>query len=452
MQNIGAVNEGDAFYRYKMPKLQAKVEGRGNGIKTNVVNMVEIAKALARPPSYTTKYFGCELGAQSKYDEATETCIVNGNHSAQQLSETLEGFIKRFVCCYACGNPETVVGITKQENIELQCKACGNISKVDMRHKLCTFILKNPMEKTGGKKDKQLRRAEKERAEEGEAIDAEEKARRKLEKKAAKEAAIAEEEERKRKKKERKEEKKRREAEGLPPLSDDEDEKEKKEKKKNKKKDDDEDDVEWFTDTSSTAAAARAQEQLSNATSSMVTIGNIEAEEEERKEAEKAERKKYKKMVKGLRETIATSNSKQVAEDLAALELDGGLIARFGVLLDASMEDGEGPVAPQLAKKAGFLSVAAKGPEEQAALLAALEVLVGVSLPEKVKEVALVLKGFYDNDVVEEEAIFAWFDDKAAASEAGVDADVSAAVRKAAFPFVNWLKEADEGDSDEDSD
>lgn len=95
----GGENAGDAFYRYKMPKLQARVgvarlrggrnrfagavgkapmchrcrrrgplhvasaaqrrparlppapqiEGRGNGIKTNVVNNAEIAKALERP-------------------------------------------------------------------------------------------------------------------------------------------------------------------------------------------------------------------------------------------------------------------------------------------------------------------------------------------------------------------------------------------------------------------
>ncbi len=44
-------NTKDPHYRYKMPKLTAKVEGSGNGIKTVVTNMVQIAKSLDRPPS-----------------------------------------------------------------------------------------------------------------------------------------------------------------------------------------------------------------------------------------------------------------------------------------------------------------------------------------------------------------------------------------------------------------
>lgn len=44
-------NVDDMFYRYKMPRLLAKVEGKGNGIKTVVVNMPEVAKALNRPPT-----------------------------------------------------------------------------------------------------------------------------------------------------------------------------------------------------------------------------------------------------------------------------------------------------------------------------------------------------------------------------------------------------------------
>ena len=63
---------------YKMPRLVAKVEGRGNGIKTNVVNCTDIAKALERPPEYVIKFMGIELGAQTKFDKKSGTSIVNG--------------------------------------------------------------------------------------------------------------------------------------------------------------------------------------------------------------------------------------------------------------------------------------------------------------------------------------------------------------------------------------
>ena len=59
--------------------------------------MVEIAKALARPVAYTTKYFGCELGLQSQFDEKTGTCFVNGAHETTKLAGLLENFIKKYV-------------------------------------------------------------------------------------------------------------------------------------------------------------------------------------------------------------------------------------------------------------------------------------------------------------------------------------------------------------------
>jgi translation initiation factor 5 len=86
LQNIGASNKDDAFYRYKMPRMLTKIEGRGNGIKTNIVNMVDIAKALARPASYTTKYFGCELGAQILFlDRHTCTPLPNLSRQPQEI-------------------------------------------------------------------------------------------------------------------------------------------------------------------------------------------------------------------------------------------------------------------------------------------------------------------------------------------------------------------------------
>jgi translation initiation factor 5 len=99
------------------------------------------------------KYFGCELGAQTNFSKDTGVCIVNGAHDERKLSEILEGFIKRFVQCYSCGNPETVIKI-KKELLHLKCKACGAVSDVDPRHKLNTFILKNPPENKLSKEEK----------------------------------------------------------------------------------------------------------------------------------------------------------------------------------------------------------------------------------------------------------------------------------------------------------
>ncbi|KAL3202425.1 hypothetical protein MRX96_042496, partial [Rhipicephalus microplus] len=118
---MGSVNVNrsltDQFYRYKMPKIIAKVEGKGNGIKTVLVNMSEVAKALNRPPTYPTKYFGCELGAQTQLDAKNDRYIVNGAHEAAKLQDILDGFIRRYVLCASCDNPETVLGVLQRKGV-----------------------------------------------------------------------------------------------------------------------------------------------------------------------------------------------------------------------------------------------------------------------------------------------------------------------------------------------
>ena len=96
--NIGG-DANDASYRYKMPALMTKIEGRGNGIKTVIPNMVDVAKALHVDPAYATKFFGVELGAQSKYVVETERAVVNGAHNQQDMQKSLEKFIDIFILC-----------------------------------------------------------------------------------------------------------------------------------------------------------------------------------------------------------------------------------------------------------------------------------------------------------------------------------------------------------------
>lgn len=136
------------FRHHSMPLLMTKIEGKGNGIKTVIPNMSDVARALSRPPTYPTKFFGCELGAQTSFDEKNDRYIVNGAHDATKLRELLDGFIDKFVLCKSCKNPETDLIITKSEDIIRDCKACGERTDIDMRHKLTTFIVKNPPKKS----------------------------------------------------------------------------------------------------------------------------------------------------------------------------------------------------------------------------------------------------------------------------------------------------------------
>jgi translation initiation factor 5 len=136
----------DPHYRYKMPKLTTKVEGSGNGIKTVITNMAAVAKALDRPPTYPTKYFGCELGAQVSMN--TEY-IINGMHDPEKLMNLLYDFIRKFVLCVNCKNPETTLTVSKQ-SIGQKCIACGHKTIIPKAiHKLTTYIINNPPESNG---------------------------------------------------------------------------------------------------------------------------------------------------------------------------------------------------------------------------------------------------------------------------------------------------------------
>lgn len=470
--NIGAANADDAFYRYKMPKLVAKIEGRGNGIKTNIVNNVDIAKALERNPEYVLKYFGCELGAQTNYDKSTGVSIVNGAHDSRKLLELLEGFIKKFVQCYSCGNPETHIKI-KKELLHLKCKACGFVSDIDPRHKLNTFILKNPPENKMTKEEKKLKKAEEERLRDAE----------KAEKREKKEK----EEKSKDKKKDKKDKKdKKSKVEGDDVEGGDKRPSDDVEESEEENNDDDDDDgVVWMTDTSAEAARKRAEEQLSAATAAMVTVGNIEAEEEAaRKKAEKEAKRKAdeearikaeeeaaalaaeterlalekaaadarEEVVEKLRELIASGAKPAVVAAAVKGQSAPNLAGKVCILYDALLSTaGAGEKLSDIIKsyKPVLLALAQDAPGQLAQLIA-LEYFLAVRAPERCKETPLVLKIMYDEDLADEEVILAWDGKSDAAKIVGVAPNQAEPVRKAAAPFVEWLQADD--DEDEESD
>ncbi|OMO73403.1 Translation initiation factor IF2/IF5 [Corchorus olitorius] len=452
LQNIGAANSDDAFYRYKMPKMQTKIEGRGNGIKTNIVNMVDIAKALARPASYTTKYFGCELGAQSKFDEKTGTCLVNGSHDTAKLAGLLEIFIKKYVQCYGCGNPETEILITKNQMIQLQCAACGFVSDVDMRDKLTSFILKNPPEQKKGSKDKKaLRRAEKERLKEGEAADEEQK---KLKKDGKKKGSSSKEGTSKASSGKKK-------AGGSdddhvsPPRS-------QVDEKEEVYDDEEDDDVQWQTDTSLEAARQRIQEQLSAVTADMVMLSTNDSEKKE-KVINKASNKpngisspekdnhKSENGNADLHATLVEELKGNLKKGVSANQLkshvgtlSGSDQEKLSALFEALFDGIEKGFAKEVVKKKNYLAAAINQDEgSQLLLLKAIESFCGKVSSTALKEIALVLKALYDSDLLEEEYVLQWY------QEGLKGANKDSQIWKNAKPFIEWLQSA-ESESEEE--
>ena len=147
----GTTPVDDPEYRYKMPAVFGKIEGSGNGIKTLVPNISDVALSLHRQPGEVNKFFGTELGAQSRYNADTDRAIVNGAHTDAVLQDLMHSYIEKFVLCPNCGLPETEYKI-KNDAIFHRCKACGAKELVDMSHKLCNYIL---AEDKKAKKEKQ---------------------------------------------------------------------------------------------------------------------------------------------------------------------------------------------------------------------------------------------------------------------------------------------------------
>lgn len=387
----------DTFYRYKMPKIIAKVEGKGNGIKTVIVNMPEVAKALDRPPTYPTKYFGCELGAQTQFDMKNERFIVNGSHEAAKLQNLLDGFIKRFVLCAECENPETNIAILqKRGTISLRCIACGHTTTVDMRHKLTTFILKNPPEQdasaaTPSKKTKEKKKDKKGAKGEtvnGDSSDAKDKA-----------AGSAS-------------------------------------SKRRSKQDEDDDDDDWSADTSPAAVQQRMGE-LTSAAKGMTLHDDLEKSQQERINIFYSFVKKRKV------EDRLSGSEKEIMGEAERLDIkDQATMILAELLWDSN-------IMTQIPKyRKLFLRFTHENQKAQWYMLGGFEQLVGKVFYETLMpKVVHILKAFYDNDIIEEEVLLEW----STKSSKYVSKELSKEMRQKSEPFLIWLKEAEE-ESDDESD
>ena len=100
-----------------------------------------------------------------KLDKATANeFIVNGSHDPEKLLGLLYGFIRKFVLCINCNNPETLLTVNK-DTIRQKCIVCGCDTTIDKAiHRLTSFIINHPPDGSNPKvrkSDKKSKKAEK---------------------------------------------------------------------------------------------------------------------------------------------------------------------------------------------------------------------------------------------------------------------------------------------------
>ena len=109
--------------------MQLKQESRLNGVKTNIVNVDDIAEHLRVPPLALMKWFCAELGANME-----KTSLIKGNHAYDILLKHLDKFIQRYVCCQNCKYPELKMKVEGKDLLSV-CNSCGTTNKHDAMHK-----------------------------------------------------------------------------------------------------------------------------------------------------------------------------------------------------------------------------------------------------------------------------------------------------------------------------
>lgn len=372
------------------------------------------------------KYFGFELGAQTNIDPSDDRWIINGAHEASKLQDYLDGFISKFVLCRKCKNPETAVKITEGD-IKLDCKACGQISNVDPRLKLSSFILKHNSIK--GKKDKSTKKAER-------------KARKEREAKAAANGETVEN---------------GHHSDGSPDGSNDgsdqiddtgdvevdagsDDEftrrinEEAQDLGQTEKKE-----IEWTVDTSEEAVKARAKQLPDDL--KRTTLDDDE-------DAEGADNP-YDQLGSWIESAIKENGGLNNVEDVEiykkAQEL--GIEKKHKTLTVLAQLIFDENIVKQIGKRAPMLKKMIDGEKHEKALLGGTERLVGINHPGLMASVPTILMNYYENDLVSEEVLKAWGHK---ASKRYVDIATSKKVRKSAEKFMTWLETAESDESEDE--
>lgn len=346
-----------------------------------------------------------------------ERFIVNGSHDATKLQDLLDGFIRKYVLCPSCDNPETELLVsTKKSTISQGCKACGFHGPVEVNHKVNTYIIKNPpnlnpaaqgSSLTEGKRSKRSKKTGENGCDSsnnstiGGATDGDTSVistgggeNDTL----VRSASVVTEEE-------------------------------------------DDDGTTWSVDLSEAAVRARMQD-ITDCARNMTISDDTEKTEKERLDL-------FYEFVKRRVDSKQLDNV-QVHKELAN-EADRLDIALKAPLVLAELLFSANIIQEARKNRNLLLRFTHNNPKAQRYLMGGIEQIISLHIDKLLDKVPGILKLFYDSDILEEKTILEW---SSKVSKKYVTKDVAEKIHEKAKPFIQWLQEAEEEESssEEDSD
>ena len=144
----------DPFYRYLVKRIKVKHETG----KTVIINNDIISKQTGRPNDWIVTYIGQVLGVSTNIDKKNQNkCTLTGKHEEHIIQDKYFEFVKKYILCRYCDNPETlpkIIGKKKNTSIDLSCRSCGRTYPLDVSDKFVKFMLLHPINESDEKKIK----------------------------------------------------------------------------------------------------------------------------------------------------------------------------------------------------------------------------------------------------------------------------------------------------------
>lgn len=340
-----------------------------------------------------------------------ERFIVNGSHEANKLQDLLDGFIRKFVLCPSCDNPETdLIVSAKKGTISQTCRACGFHGPLEVNHKVNTFILKNPpninpaaqgQSITEGKRKKG--KSKNENGLDGNTATGNNSGGDSdgdTSNNHAKETET--------------------QISSLIPA-----------------KNSEEDDENWTTDISDAAVRERMKD-LTDGAKGMTISDDTEKTEKERLDI--------------FYELVKTKIESEVIDEVAThkelvLEAERLDVMSKSTLVLAELLFSANITAEVKRHRKLLLRFTHNNLKAQRYLIGGIEQIVALHSTKLMDKVSGILKFFYDNDILEEKVLLEW---SQKVSKKYVSKEIAAEIHDKAKPFIQWLQEAEEEDSDED--